>query len=299
MAKSNRLIRKLAARYRVGDGKSFRLADCDPGDTGGLDLDKQDAKKLLQEGIELLSELQAKLYAQDRWSLLVILQAMDTAGKDGTIRHVFSGLNPQGCEVSSFKAPSQEELDHDFLWRVARELPERGRIGIFNRSHYEEVLVVRVHPEFLAAQHLPPRVVTKRIWQERYEDINAFERHLVRNGTVVLKFFLNISKEEQKKRFLARIENPEKNWKFSMADVEERRRWPDYMRAYEDMIRATSTEWSPWHVVPADHKWLTRLAVSDTVIAALEDLDLAFPEVDPAERRRLQKVRVALEKEKA
>ena len=286
-------------RYRVGDAKSFRLSDCNPGDTGGLDLDKQDSKKLLREGIELLSELQAKLYAQDRWSLLVILQAMDTAGKDGTIRHVFSGVNPQGCEVSPFKAPSQEELDHDFLWRIVRELPERGRIGIFNRSHYEEVLVVRVHPEFLGTQRLPPPLVTKRIWQERYEDINAFERHLVRNGTVVLKFFLNVSKEEQKRRFLERIENPEKNWKFSMGDVEERGRWSDYMRAYEDMIRATSTQWAPWHVVPADHKWLTRLAVSDTVIAALEDLDLAFPEVDPAERQRLEKVRSALEKEKA
>jgi len=299
MAKPNKLIRKLAGRYRVGDAKSFRLSDCNPGDTGGLDLDKQDSKKLLREGIELLSELQAKLYAQDRWSLLVILQAMDTAGKDGTIRHVFSGVNPQGCEVSPFKAPSQEELDHDFLWRIVRELPERGRIGIFNRSHYEEVLVVRVHPEFLGTQRLPPPLVTKRIWQERYEDINAFERHLVRNGTVVLKFFLNVSKEEQKRRFLERIENPEKNWKFSMGDVEERGRWSDYMRAYEDMIRATSTQWAPWHVVPADHKWLTRLAVSDTVIAALEDLDLAFPEVDPAERQRLEKVRSALEKEKA
>jgi PPK2 family polyphosphate:nucleotide phosphotransferase len=243
----------------------------------------------------MLADLQGRLYAQDRRGVLLVFQAMDAAGKDGTIKHVMSGVNPQGVQVNSFKSPSSEELDHDFLWRTMKCIPERGRIGIFNRSYYEEVLVVRVHPEFLEAQKLPPSLVTKKIFQERYEDINAFERYLSRNGHTILKFFLNVSKKEQKKRFLERLDMPDKNWKFSINDAKERGFWDDYMTAYEDMIRATSTEWAPWHVIPADNKWFTRLAVAATVIRALEKLDLAYPKVDKAKRRELAQVRKALE----
>jgi PPK2 family polyphosphate:nucleotide phosphotransferase len=289
-----KLERRLARRYRVAPGKPFHLRDWDPADTARLDYNKHDAEKLLKKGIERLAELQDKLYAQDQWAVLLVFQAMDAAGKDGTIKHVLSGVNPQGCEVSSFKAPSAEELDHDFIWRTARRLPARGHIGIFNRSHYEEVLVVRVHPELLDAEKLPPRVVGKDIWRERYQDINGFERHLARNGMVIRKFFLNLSRREQKKRLLARLDDPDKNWKFSAQDVAERALWKDYMRAYEDTIAATSTEWAPWHVVPADNKWFTRLVVAAALVAALEELDLAYPRVSPQKRRELASVRRAI-----
>jgi PPK2 family polyphosphate:nucleotide phosphotransferase len=288
--------RKLIRRYRVEDGGKFRLKDHDPADTAGLVLDKDEARRLLGVGVESLAELQGKLYAEDRWALLVIFQAMDAAGKDSTIGHVMSGVNPQGCEVFSFKEPSPEELDHDFLWRASQRLPERGRIGIFNRSHYEEVLIVRVHSEILAGEKIPDALVTKRIWEERYEDIKAFERHLARNGTAVLKFFLNVSKKEQKKRFLARLDDPEKNWKFNLADVPERARWGDYMDAYEEMIRATSTEWAPWYVVPADQKWFTRIVVAGAIVDTLERLGVDYPKVDPAAKRRLAQARRELQK---
>lgn len=294
MAKKS--LRHFARRFRVPAAGTFRLKDWDPADTAGLDYDKHDAGKLLRKGTEHLTELQDRLYAQDRWSLLLIFQAMDAAGKDGTIKHVMSGVNPQGCEVYSFKAPSAEELDHTFLWRMSRRLPERGHIGIFNRSHYEEVLVVRVHPEMLAAEKLPPELATGHIWKERYEDINGFERHLARNGTVIRKFFLNLSRKEQKKRLLARLDDPDKNWKFSIGDVAERALWKDYMSAYEEMIQATSTAWAPWHVVPADNKWFTRLVVADVIVATLEELDLAYPKVDKKKRRELAKVRKAIER---
>ena len=287
---ADRVIR----RCRVDSGRKFRLSQCDPADTAGLSLEGKEAKELLRRGVEMLADLQGKLYAQDRRGVLLVFQAMDAAGKDGTIKHVMSGVNPQGVQVNSFKSPSSEELDHDFLWRTMKCIPERGRIGIFNRSYYEEVLVVRVHPEFLEAQKLPPSLVTKKIFQERYEDINAFERYLSRNGYTILKFFLNVSKREQKKRFLERLDMPDKNWKFSINDAKERGFWDDYMTAYEDMIRATSTEWAPWHVVPADNKWFTRLAVAATVIRALEKLDLSYPKVDKAKRRELAQVRKAL-----
>ena len=288
--------RKLIRRYRVEDGGKFRLKDHDPADTAGLVLDKDEARRLLGVGVESLAELQGKLYAEDRWALLVIFQAMDAAGKDSTISHVMSGVNPQGCEVFSFKEPSPEELDHDFLWRASQRLPERGRIGIFNRSHYEEVLIVRVHPEILAGEKIPDALVTKRIWEERYEDINAFERHLARNGTAILKFFLNVSKKEQKKRFLARLDDPEKKWKFNLADVQERALWGDYMDAYEEMIRATSTEWAPWYVVPADQKWFTRIVVAGAIVDTLERLGVDYPKVDPAAKRRLAQARRELQK---
>ena len=284
----------IIARYRVEPGRKFRLDRVDPADTAGLSLDGKEARHLLRRGVGMLADLQSKLYAQDRWGVLIVLQAMDAAGKDGTIKHVMSGVNPQGVDVSSFKSPSSEELDHDFLWRSRKHVPERGRIGIFNRSYYEEVLVVRVHPELLLSQKLPPRLVTKRIWDERYEDINAFERYLSRNGILVLKFFLCVSKDEQKRRFLERLEMPDKNWKFSMADAKERGFWDDYMTAYEDAIRATSTAWAPWHVIPADNKWFTRIAVAATIIGALEDLDLAYPKVDKKKRKELAAVRKAL-----
>ncbi|HWZ84821.1 MAG TPA: polyphosphate kinase 2 family protein [Thermoanaerobaculia bacterium] len=287
-------IDRIIAKYRVQRGKTFRLERVDPADTAGVSLESKEAKHMLRRGIGLLAELQSKLYAQDQWGVLLILQAMDAAGKDGTIAHVLSGVNPQGVEVSSFKTPSPEELDHDFLWRSMKRLPERGRIGIFNRSYYEEVLVVRVHPEFLLSQKLPARLVTRRIWDERYADINAFERYLSRNGILVLKFFLCVSKEEQKRRFFERLDMPDKNWKFSMADVKERACWDDYMTAYEDAIRATSTEWAPWHVVPADNKWFTRIVVASTIIRALEDLDLRYPKVGKDRRRELAAVRKAL-----
>jgi PPK2 family polyphosphate:nucleotide phosphotransferase len=291
-----REARRIAARYRIDHPGNFRLRDCDPRDTGTID-SKEDATRMLQAGVERLAGLQEKLYAQDRWSLLLVFQAMDAAGKDGTIKHVMSGVNPQGCQVFSFKAPSNEELDHDFLWRCNRNLPERGRIGIFNRSYYEEVLVVRVHPEILANQNLPVPLVTKDLWKQRYEDINAFEQHLVRNGTVIRKFFLNISREEQRDRFLDRLREPDKHWKFSKADVQEREHWDDYMRAYEDTIRATSTRYAPWYVVPADRKWFTRLTVAAAIVETLEELDLRFPTTSPAKRRELAQARDVLERE--
>lgn len=295
---NDKVLRSIAKPFRVDHGKGFRLADCDPGATDGLGkASKAEATALLRRGIARLGELQEKLYAQNRWSLLLIIQAMDAAGKDSTIEHVMSGINPQGCQVYSFKVPSQEELDHDFLWRTNKCLPERGRIGIFNRSYYEEVLVVRVHPQILAGQRLPKRVVGKKIWEERFQDIRGFERHMARNGTVVRKFFLHVSKEEQRRRFLARIEMPAKNWKFAPADVAERARWKDYQKAYEDMIQATSTPQAPWYVVPADTKWFTRLVVAAAVVDALESLDLAFPAVDAAHRAELDAARAALEAE--
>jgi len=289
-------IAKFIRPYGVTKGKKFRLKDFDPGDTGGYSSEeKPRAKALLQQGIAMLSDLQERLYAQDQWGVLLIFQAMDAAGKDGAIKHVMSGVNPQGCQVYSFKAPSEEELDHDFLWRTTRCLPERGRIGIFNRSYYEEVLVVRVHPEFLEKQKLPPELVTKDIWEERYEDINNFERYLSRNGYVIRKFFLHLSNKEQKKRFLSRLDEPEKNWKFSSADARERQRWDDYMEAYDDMIRHTATQHAPWYVVPADNKWFSRLVVAAVVVAALQELDLQFPKVDAEKRKDLQVARQMLE----
>jgi len=286
----------LAKAFRVTDGKQFRLKDWDPDDTRGLK-SREKAQEALTQGIARLSEDQDKLYAQDRWALLLIFQAMDAAGKDSTIKHVMSGVNPQGCHVSSFKAPSAEELDHDFMWRATRRLPERGQIGIFNRSYYEEVLVVRVHPEILAKQRLPEKLVTKDIWKERYEGINAFERYLTCNGTVIRKFFLHVSKEEQKQRFLERLAEPEKNWKFSLQDVIEREHWDAYMQAYEDMIRNTSTEAAPWYVVPADHKWFTRVVVAEVIADTLESLNLTYPKLDAEKKKELEAARRLLKDE--
>ena len=287
--------RRFSKPYRVTGGKKFRLKDVDPGDTQDMSSeDKPRAKEALASGVEALAGLQDMLYAQDRWSVLLIFQAMDAAGKDGTIKHVMSGVNPQGCQVSSFKAPTSLDLDHDFLWRCIKELPERGRIGIFNRSYYEETLVVRVHPEFLAGQKLPPEVVTKKIWDERFQDIRSFERYLHRNGTIVRKFFLHVSKKEQQKRFLERLDNPEKNWKFSANDAKERGFWDDYMEAYEDTIRETATEDSPWYVVPADNKWFTRTVVAAAVIDALASLNLHYPKVNAAKRQELAAAKTAL-----
>ena len=287
--------RTLSKPYRVTGGKGFRLKDVDPGDTGDFKSeDKPRLKEALQTGVAELAALQSKLYAQDRWSVLLVFQAMDAAGKDGTIKHVMSGINPQGCQVTSFKGPSSEELDHDYLWRCQKRLPERGRIGIFNRSYYEETLVVRVHPEFLAGQKLPEKCVTKHIWEERFQDIRAFERYLTRNGTIVLKFFLHVSKEEQRKRFLERIELPEKNWKFSSADMKERGFWDDYQTAYEETIRETATKDAPWFVVPADNKWFTRLVVAGAVIDALASLDLHYPKVNAAKLADLAVAKKAL-----
>ncbi len=288
---------KFAETFRITQGSSFRLKDSDPGETLRLK-SKEHAQKLLEKGIARLRDLQEKLYAQERWALLVILQGMDAAGKDSTIEHVMSGVNPQGCQVYSFKAPSVEELKHDFLWRATRCLPERGRIGIFNRSYYEEVLVVRVHQELLANERLAPTLLTQKIWDERFEDINAFERHLSRNGIVLCKFFLHISRKEQKERFLSRLDEPEKNWKFSLADVRERQHWGAYMRAYEEMIQNTSTRRAPWYVVPADHKWFTRLVVAEAITDALEELNLAFPKVDAVRRKELRAARETLKREK-
>jgi PPK2 family polyphosphate:nucleotide phosphotransferase len=280
--------KRLAARYRVDKGKGFRLKHCDPGDTAGFRDDfKDEAEDLLQRGVGRMAELQEKLYAQDHWGLLLIFQAMDAAGKDSAIKHVMSGVNPQGCHVTAFKQPSSEELDHDFLWRTTRALPSRGTIGIFNRSYYEEVLVVRVHPEILERQHLPKTCIDKHVFDNRYEDIASFERYLGRNGIVVRKFFLNVSKAEQKRRFLARIDEPEKNWKFSVADVHEREHWDAYQDSYERMIRATSTPSAPWYVVPADSKWFTRLVVAAVIVETLESLEVDFPVLDPARRREL------------
>ena len=292
-----KIPKKLIKPFRVEHGKHFRLKDYDPGHTAGV-RDKEEAQHLLEEGTARLTELQDKLYAQDSWALLLIFQAMDAAGKDGMIKHVMSGVNPQGCQVYSFKAPSNEELDHDFLWRTNVRMPERGRIGIFNRSYYEEVLVVRVHPEVLSAEKIPAALVTKKIWKERFEDICAYERYLTRQGVVIRKFFLNVSKAEQKRRFLARLDEPEKNWKFSAADVHERASWDDYMEAYEDMIGHTATADAAWHVIPADNKWFSRIAVSAAIIDALEDLNLAYPKVDPDKKKELSEARKILEKEK-
>jgi len=288
--------REFAKPFQIVDGSRFRLKEFDPAETLGLK-SKEHAKEALDRGIARLAKLQEKLYAQDRWAILLILQAMDAAGKDSTIKHVMSGVNPQGCQVNSFKAPSDEELQHDFLWRTSRSLPERGKIGIFNRSYYEEVLVVRVHSELLARQRIPMQLVSDNVWQKRFEDINAFERYITGNGIVVLKFFLHISKKEQKSRFLERIEDPEKNWKFSMSDALERQHWGKYMRAYEDMIRNTSAKHAPWYVVPADHKWFARLVVAEATIAAMESLDLAFPKMDTEKKKELKDARAALEHE--
>ena len=278
--------RALAKPFRITNGRRFRLRDIDPGETLGFGSeDKPRAKEALATGIEALAELQDMLYAQDRWAVLLVFQAMDAAGKDGTIKHVMSGVNPQGCEVYSFKAPSDEELDHDYLWRSMKSLPQRGRIGIFNRSYYEETLVVRVHPELLARQKLPTERVTKAIWTQRFEDIRNFEKYLTRNGIVLRKFFLHVSKKEQKKRFLERLENPEKNWKFSVGDIRERAFWDDYMNAYEDAIRQTATAEAPWYVVPADNKWFTRAVVAAAVVDTLGSLGLGYPKVDKERRK--------------
>jgi len=286
---------KLSKPFRISDGKEFRLKHIDPGDTLTYKSeDKLKAKEALQWGVEVLAELQDKLYAQDRWSVLLIFQAMDAAGKDGAIKHVMSGINPQGCQVYSFKAPTSEELDHDFMWRCTKNLPERGRIGIFNRSYYEETLVVRVHENILKNQKLPEKLVTKHIWDERFQDIRNFEKYLIRNGTIVRKFFLYISKDEQKKRFLERIDNTQKNWKFSSDDVSEREHWDDYMKAYEAMIRNTATKDSPWYVVPADNKWFTRLVVASAVIDVLESLNLEYPEVDEEKLKELAEAKRTL-----
>jgi PPK2 family polyphosphate:nucleotide phosphotransferase len=291
-------LSKIAQGFRVDKPEKFRLADVDPADCCGLDIDKDEAKDMLADGITRLAKMQERLYAQDRWSVLIILQAMDAAGKDGVIKHVMSGINPQGCEVFSFKAPTAQELDHDFMWRTTQCLPERGRIGIFNRSYYEEVLAVRAHPDILARQKLPAALVTKKIWEERFEDIRAFERYLARNGTLILKFFLHISREEQRKRFLDRLDDPDKRWKFSMGDIAERKRWDDYMKFYEDMVRETSRAEAPWFVVPADKKWFTRLVVAAALVEAMERLELAFPQIPDAELREMQNVRAALLAEK-
>jgi len=279
---------------RITEGGGFRLKQMDPADTGGLK-SKAEAEEYLKRGIQSLADLQDKLYAQDQWGVLLIFQAMDAAGKDGAIKHVMSGVNPQGCQVYSFKGPSAEDLDHDFLWRTSRALPERGRIGIFNRSYYEEVLVVRVHRDILEKQKLPKRVVTKRVWEERYEDIRAFERYMARQGYVILKFFLNVSKKAQKERFLERLEQPDKNWKFSMADAKERGHWGAYMKAYEDMIRGTAAPHAPWYVVPADRKWVSRLVVAAAIQEALLDLKLAYPKVDEAKKKELVAARAVIE----
>ena len=291
----DKAVEKMLARYRVEAAKGFRLRDHRTDDDGGLDLDKESAPEKLQRGVEYLARQQDMLYAQDRWSVLCIFQAMDAAGKDSAIKHVFSGVNPQGCHVASFKAPSVEELDHDFLWRHQNWLPQRGQIGIHNRSWYEEVLVARVHPAILDRQKLPPKLVTKRIFDERLEDIAAYERYLARQGVVILKFFLHVSAEEQRRRFLKRIDEPEKNWKFSTNDVQERRHWDAYQTAYEAAIRATAAPHAPWYVVPADRKWFTRLLVVAAIARALENLGLHYPEVTETQRQALMQAREALQ----
>jgi PPK2 family polyphosphate:nucleotide phosphotransferase len=285
-------LKPYVAPFRFDGGGEFRLKSHKTNERGGLD--KQKATEIIEANRRRLNDFQEKLYAQDRWSLLLIFQGMDAAGKDSAIKSVFEGVNPQGCEVRSFKQPSSRELDHDFMWRSMIALPERGRIGIFNRSHYEECLVVRVHPEILAKQKLPPRLVTKDIWKERFEDISAIERYLARNGTVILKFFLNVSRKEQRERFLERLEDPAKNWKFSLADIGERKLWAKYQAAYQDLIHHTSTKHAPWHIVPADHKWFARVVIGSAIVAALDNLDLHFPKVDKADRSEFAKVREAL-----
>ena len=299
LEKAVKKARKFSRPYVVDSGKKFRLKNCDPADTAGFGSEaKPAAREALEMGVETLAKLQDILYAQDRWTVLLIFQAMDAAGKDGAIKHVMSGVNPQGCQVASFKAPSAEELDHDFLWRSNKQLPERGRIGIFNRSYYEDVLIVKVHQELLEGSRLPQRLIKKNIWENRYRDIRAYERYLAHNGVVVRKFFLHISREEQKRRFLERIENPDKNWKFSAGDVTERASWKDYMRAYEEMIQETATEESPWYVVPADNKWFTRLVVAAAVVDTLDSLGLGYPKVGPEKIRELAEVKKALLAEK-
>jgi PPK2 family polyphosphate:nucleotide phosphotransferase len=288
---------KLLKPFRITRPDKFRLADHDPADTRGLDIEKDEAKAILAEDIKNLKDQQERLYAENRWAVLVIFQAMDAAGKDSAIKHVMSGVNPQGCAVHSFKEPTTEELNHDFLWRATKWLPQRGGIGIFNRSYYEEVLVVRTRPELLAQEKLPPALVDKNIWKHRFKDIRTFEHHLRRNGTLILKFFLNVSKAEQKRRFLDRLDQPDKRWKFSMNDVDNRKLWGRYMAAYEDMIRHTSTAQAPWHVVPADNKWFTRLVVAAAIVDALEGLKLGFPKIDGAALKELEKARRALEAE--
>jgi len=291
--------REFSKPFRVSKGDKFRLKDVDPGDTLGLKSeDKPRAKEALATGVEALAQLQDMLYAQDRWAVLLIFQAMDAAGKDGAIKHVMSGINPQGCQVFSFKAPTSEDLDHDYLWRCMKSLPERGRIGIFNRSYYEETLVVRVHPEFLQKQQLPRDLVTKDIWRERFQDIRSFERYLARNGVAIRKFFLHVSKKEQKRRFLERLDTPEKNWKFSASDVQERGHWDAYMAAYEDMIRNTATKEAPWYIVPADNKWITRVVVAAAVIDALASLNVKYPTVGPEKLKELAAAKRALQAEK-
>jgi PPK2 family polyphosphate:nucleotide phosphotransferase len=289
--------KRLAEPFCVTNGKRFRLKDFDPAETLGVK-SKSHAEKLQEESSACASEMQERLYAQDRWALLIIFQGMDAAGKDGAVKHVMSGVNPQGCDVFSFKTPTNEELDHDFLWRCHKVVPERGKIGIFNRSYYEEVLVVRVHPTVLEGQKLPEKLITKHIWDERYEDINAFERYLTRNGVMIRKFFLHISKEEQRQRFLARLDDSKKNWKFSMDDIKERGFWKDYKEVYEEMVQRTATKHAPWYVVPADNKWFARLIVAAGIVEALSDLDLKFPDVDRKKKKELEGIREALEGER-
>ena len=298
MAKSDHTkISKLAEPYCITKGKKFRLKDFDPGDTNGLKSEfKDEAKALLARGVKQLAEQQEMLYAQDRWGVLLVFQAMDAAGKDGAIEHVMSGVNPQGVQVHSFKSPSTEELDHDFMWRCMKALPERGRIGIFNRSYYEETLVVRVHEAYLHKQKLPEELISKKVWDQRFEDIRNIEKYLARNGYLILKFFLNVSRQEQKRRFLERLDQPEKNWKFSVSDTAEREHWDAYMAAYEDMIRNTATDYAPWYVVPADNKWFTRLVVSAAVVEQIKRLKLAFPRVDEARKKELAAARAMLAK---
>jgi len=290
-------IEKYIQPFRITKGEDFQLKNYDPGDTCGLKLDKGEASELLQRGTEWLAQEQDMLYAQDRWSLLLVFQAMDAAGKDSTIKHVMSGVNPQGCRVFSFKQPSQEDLSHDFMWRYSKRLPERGKIGIFNRSYYEEVLIVRVHEELLKPQKIPPPLVGKRIWDERLADIAHFEDYLTRQGVIILKFFLQVSREEQKKRFMKRLDTPEKNWKFSASDVHERKFWDEYMRAYEEAIRASASTHAPWFVVPADNKWFTRLVVAAAIVEAVEQLDLTYPKVDAEKKKELATMRSALARE--
>ena len=288
---------KLIKPFRVDNGKHFRLKDHDPGETRGIESGKE-SDELLERGIRQMTELQEKLYAQDRWALLVMFQAMDAAGKDSAIKHVMSGVNPQGCDVHAFKQPSTEELDHDFLWRAAKVLPRRGHIGIFNRSYYEEVLVVRVHKDMLHSERLPPALVTKHIWKERFHDICGFERYLTRNGIVIRKIFLNVSREEQKRRFIERLKEPEKNWKLSASDVRERERWADYMAAYEEMIARTATDHAPWFIVPADNKWFARVVVSEVIVDALESLNLSFPKITVSQRKELKQAASQLKHER-
>ncbi len=298
--KPRRLVKeaeRIVSPYCITDGKKFRLKDFDPADTNGIK-SKKAAQSMLESSSQMLAEMQEKLYAQDVWALLLIFQGMDAAGKDGAIKHVMSGINPQGCDVHAFKTPTNEELDHDFMWRAHKAMPGRGKIGIFNRSYYEEVLVVRVHPPLLKAEKLPDELITKHIWEDRYEDINAFEKFLARNGTIIRKFFLHVSKEEQKKRFLERLEDSKKNWKFSMDDIKERKFWDDYQEAYEEVVQNTATKRAPWYLIPADNKWYGRLVIASAIIDALNGLDLKFPDVDKEKKKELDAIQQALLKEK-